>query len=241
VSLVWENELGGLTFECVGEHDRVFIKWAPQGSGLNLGDEAERLRWASPFTPVPRVLDLGADGDGEWLVTVAVPGRSAVDERWRAEPAVAITAIGEGLRAFHDAVPVAPCPFTWSVEERLGDARRRTDTDPQRPSGWHAIHRSLTVADALAAAEDAPSTDLLVVCHGDACAPNTLLDDDGRWTGHVDLGAMGVADRWADLAIATWSTEWNYGPGWESELLAAYGIDPDPDRTMYYRLLWDLT
>jgi len=49
-----------------------------------------------------------------------------------------------------------------------------------------------------------------------------------------------VADRWADLAIATWSAEWNYGPGWERPLLDAYGIRPDPDRTRYYRLLWDL-
>ena len=44
----------------------------------------------------------------------------------------------------------------------------------------------------------------------------------------------------ADLAIATWSAGWNYGPGWEPLLLDAYGVEPDPDRTAYYRLLWDL-
>jgi kanamycin kinase len=49
-----------------------------------------------------------------------------------------------------------------------------------------------------------------------------------------------VGDRWADLAVATWSTEWNYGPGWENDLLRAYGVDPDPERVAYYRLLWDL-
>ncbi|MGH3933798.1 MAG: phosphotransferase, partial [Pseudonocardiaceae bacterium] len=84
----------------------------------------------------------------------------------------------------------------------------------------------------------APPVDQLVVCHGDACAPNTVLLEDGRLSGHVDLGALGVADRWADLAIATWSTEWNYGPGWDGPLLAAYGVDPDPERIAYYRLLW---
>ncbi len=88
--------------------------------------------------------------------------------------------------------------------------------------------------------ERPPPIDRLVVCHGDTCAPNTLIGDDGRCAGHVDLGALGVADRWADLAIATWSTRWNYGDGWEPALLAAYGIDPDPERTAYYRLLWDL-
>ena len=79
-----------------------------------------------------------------------------------------------------------------------------------------------------------------MVCHGDACAPNTLIGDDGRWSGHVDFGALGVADRWADLAVACWSTTWNYGPGWSRPLLKAYGVKPDPRRLAYYRLLWDL-
>ena len=45
----------------------------------------------------------------------------------------------------------------------------------------------------------------------------------------------------ADLAVATWSADWNYGPGWDRLLLDAYGIRPDPERTRYYRLLWDLS
>jgi kanamycin kinase len=105
---------------------------------------------------------------------------------------------------------------------------------------WHEDFRGLGVAAALEQAAEAPPIDRLVVCHGDSCAPNTLIGADGRWSGHVDLGELGVADRWADLAIATWSTTWNYGPGWEIPLLDAYGIAPDEDRTRYYRLLWAL-
>jgi kanamycin kinase len=57
---------------------------------------------------------------------------------------------------------------------------------------------------------------------------------------YLDLGELGVADRWWDLAVATWSTTWNLGPGWEPAFLEAYGIDPDPERIAYYRLLYDL-
>ena len=85
---------------------------------------------------------------------------------------------------------------------------------------------------------DAPPVDRLVVCHGDACAPNTLIDADGRCCGHVDLGSLGVADRWADLAIATMSLGWNYAASCEDELLEAYGIERDDVRIDYYRRLW---
>jgi kanamycin kinase len=44
----------------------------------------------------------------------------------------------------------------------------------------------------------------------------------------------------ADLAVATWSATWNYGISWEQRLLDAYGVAPDPERTSYYRLLYDL-
>ena len=57
----------------------------------------------------------------------------------------------------------------------------------------------------------------------------------------MDLGALGVADRWADLAVASWSTAWNYGGDWTDALLDAYGVDRDEERIRYYRALGDAT
>ena len=238
--VVWRNELGGLTIEATGAVGRRFIKWAPAGSGLNLAAEAPRLRWAGAYTPVPRVLGGGTDHSGEWLITAAVAGSSAVAPRWKAAPETAVCAIGVGLRGLHNALPVASCPFSWSAEDRVADAMRRARLRTLSPKSWHPEHAGLSVDEALHAVSQSPPTDQLVVCHGDACAPNTMLADDGSPAGHVDLGDLGVADRWADLAVATWSIDWNYGPGWQRQLLDAYGIDPDPDRLAYYRLLWDL-
>jgi aminoglycoside phosphotransferase len=242
---VWRNELGGLTFEVSAGTRREFIKWAPPGSGIDFTDEIARLRWAGSWLRVPNVLasgtdDSGADGGGSWMVTSGLAGDNAVSDRWRAEPHTAVTAIGNGLRALHDALPISRCPFSWSVGDRIADVRRRAQGALIEPGRWHPEHRSLDLSGALRVIDQPPPIDRLVVCHGDACAPNTLLDDSGTWTGHVDLGRLGVADRWADLAVATWSTRWNYGPGWEDTLLAAYGVEPDRPRTAYYRLLWDL-
>jgi kanamycin kinase len=151
-----------------------------------------------------------------------------------------VIAIGEVLRALHDALPVAGCPFSWMAEDRIAAAQRAAAAGRLDTSDWAPAHQELGIEGVLAQARNIVPADKLVVCHGDACAPNTLIADGGRCSGHVDLGDLGVADRWADLAIATWSTEWNYGTGWEQVLLDAYGIKPDAERTRYYRLLWEL-
>lgn len=239
-SLVWRNQLGGLTFEVTAGAGREFIKWSPAGSGPGFGPEIARLRWAASWLNVPRVLGYGSDDDGTWLVTAGLPGDSAVSDRWVAKPCLAVAAIGEGLRAMHDTLPIDGCPFSWSRDSRIADAHARAAGGRLDPATWHSEYRLLDLPTALRLADAPPSVDQLVVCHGDACAPNTLIGPNGRWVGHVDLGMLGVADRWADLAVATWSTQWNVGPGWEHHLLDAYGVDPDPQQIAYYRLLWDL-
>lgn len=229
VRAVWVNDEGGVTYRLHsrGHLATEFVKVARSPHFTDFGDEARRLRWAASYVTVPRVLGAGlerssesSDGDWAWLRTQALPGLSAVHPRWLAAPEVAVRAIGSGLRTLHDRLPVESCPFGWSVTSRLGglspSARLRLGC--------------------------APPVDRLVVCHGDACAPNTLIDDDGRCSGHVDFGDLGVADRWADLAVATLSLGWNYpGRNWEAEFYDAYGLEvrePDRPRVDYYRRLW---
>jgi kanamycin kinase len=110
-------------------------------------------------------------------------------------------------------------------------------------AGLRLLHDALPVTDcpfrAPSWASGAPPADQLVVCHGDACAPNTLIGDDGRCSGHVDLGELGVADLWADLAIATLSLGWNYPAIEENVLLDAYGVTRDEQRIAYYRARWE--
>lgn len=76
-----------------------------------------------------------------------------------------------------------------------------------------------------------------VVCHGDPCAPNTLLAD-GAFAALVDLGDVGVGDRWSDLAIASWSLEWNGLGDAEPAFWDAYGERRDEQRLQRWRALW---
>jgi len=77
-----------------------------------------------------------------------------------------------------------------------------------------------------------------VVGHGDPCAPNTLIAH-RAFAGLVDLGRVGVTDRWADLSIASWSLEWNGLEAAEPSFWRAYGIRRDEARMAPWRALWD--
>lgn len=193
--------------------DDQFVKWNPRHTGIDLDRERVRLDWISDRHPAPRVLASGADDDAQWLVTAALPGDCAVGDTWRARRPEAIQAIAEGLRAIHS-IPIADVPGHWTSEVWVG--RTPESLGPR------------------------PPTEQAVLVHGDACAPNTLISAAGNWTGNVDFGDLAVGDRWADLAIASVSLDWNFGAGHQHELFAAYGVEPDGERIQYYRALWQL-
>lgn len=213
VAPVWRNEDGGVTFR-FGD-GMAYLKVQRPGIDWNPDAEATRLAWVARFVPAPSLLQRGRHGDLRWLLTVGLPGRSAVDRPWRDRPELVVPVLGRALRRFHDTVPAGNCPFSWSVEARVR-------------------HYDL----AATFLEHIPELDP-VVCHGDACNPNFLLTEDGSFSGYVDLGSVGVADRWADLAPALQSLAWNYGAGWEDTLLTAYGIEPDEPKRAFYTALWD--
>lgn len=190
-----------------------YIKWNPKDSGIDLDREHERLRWLAGRHPVPRVLRFGQNATEQWLLTEAVPGEHAVGDTWRERRSEAIAAIALGLRELH-AIPIDDFPQDWIDDAWPNQRQQSLGTGP-------------------------PIEDFVVV-HGDACAPNTLISEDGVWTGNVDFGDLTLSDRWADLAIASMSLDWNFGEGHQSEFFDAYGIDPDPERIVYYRGLWDL-
>ena len=188
-----------------------YLKWNPRATGIDLVREAARLEWISARHPAPPVLEFGSDDQAEWMLTAAIPGGYAVGDAWRARPSEAIAAIAAGLRAIH-ALPVADFPTEW----------RGTTWVDRQPDNLGAR----------------PPIDEPMVVHGDACAPNTLITDDGAWSGNVDFGDLGVGDRWADLAVASMSLDWNFGEGHQDEFYEAYGVEPDEERIRYYRSLW---
>lgn len=224
-----------------GRAPGLFVKLADVGHYPTMADEARRTAWAAPYLPVPEVVAHGTEANVQWLVTRAMPGLDATRPGAAGSVRELARILGRGLRRFHDALPVARCPFDFRVVEALGHVRSRLATgliDAERD--FHEEFAHLTPEGAVGLLEStAPATEDLVVCHGDYCLPNVLIAD-GEAVGFLDLGEVGVADRWWDLAVATWSVTWNLGPGHEDTFLEAYGAPPDDERMRFFRLLYDL-
>ncbi|HTU39358.1 MAG TPA: aminoglycoside 3'-phosphotransferase [Acidimicrobiales bacterium] len=205
-----------------------------------LSAEAERMIWAAPYLPVPEVVACTRVGAVGILITEAIPGCDATHPAWRDDLPALVSALGRGLRSFHEAVEEEWCPFRFDVARALDHVARRVAAGTIGAADFHPEHERFSAASALAElVATAPPHEDLVVCHGDYCPPNVLLED-GRVTGYVDLGELGVADRWWDIAVGAWSTGWNYGPEFEPLFYESYGVEPDPERIAFYRLLYDV-
>lgn len=196
--------------------DAEYVKSCPAHPEWDAVAEAERMRWARTYVAVPEVLGVGVEHDESWLHSRALDGENAVRPRFTERPEWPYASSPVVCERCRIASP-------WPTARSRG--RWRTGS---------TVSEVLT--EPLGTAEP-PAVDHLVVCHGDACAPNTLITADDTDAGHVDLGSLGVADRWADLAVATYSLEWNYDGSWEDGFFETYGVERDDIRIDYYRRL----
>ncbi|HWD80843.1 MAG TPA: aminoglycoside 3'-phosphotransferase [Kribbella sp.] len=240
----------------VGESDttvyrrgNVFAKCCGPSGVAELAAERDRIHWLSGTElPGATVLDWfkshssAAPGGGACLLTAAVPGvpgdllPATTHDR-------AMRSLGRVLRQLHS---LADCPFERPLADVIAtaaDVVRRGAVNPQfLTDEWRKVPPAELLAQVVAESTYVEKVLEPVVCHGDACLPNVFFDPDTlEVTGLIDLGRLGIADRYADLALTTiqFHDEWSADPG---PFLEAYGVpDPDPRRLHFFRLLDPLT
>ncbi len=224
-----------------------YVKIGGDDGADGVADEAERLGWLAGRAAVPEVLAHHRDGDGRaWLVTAEVPGVPAHDPGFAlgsVEPL--LEALGQGLRRLHDTLPVDACPFDARLDVLLARSRARVRAGKVDVDALEPAYRRLTpdqILDHLHATRPPEPAEDLVVAHGDPCLPNLLVDPAAlTLSGLVDVGRLGVSDRYRDLAIVARSLVANVGPEVASRFFDAYGLSrPDLLRLEYYVLLDEL-
>lgn len=221
----------------------LVLKLVEMGSGAPpLTEEIARLEWLQGRWPVPELVAHGGDDRATWMVTTSLAGHDATRSPLAGQPEVLARRLGEVLRDLHDRGPVDDCPFDGRAAALVDHARRQVEAGLVDPADFQPIHQGLTPQELLAHVVDRQPADPpdLVLTHGDYCLPNVVLADDGR-AGVVDLGLVGVGDRYRDLAIGARSVVANLGPAAVGPFFDAYGIEfPDLARVDAFIMIDEL-
>lgn len=237
------GESGGAVYRLHGKPGapELYLKHGKHQVADDIDAEAARLRWLAEYLPAPRGVQFERTSQDAWLLMTAIPGLSAhqVMEAHPESLNAVVDALAAFLRRLH-AIPLAACPFTSDLGQRLALARARIeaglvdadDFDEER-EGWSPER----VWDAMQAL--LPLTPDPVVTHGDYSLDNLLLRD-GEVIGCIDAGRVGVADRYQDLAIM-WNCLGEFGAPLQERFMRSYGIaDIDQGKLTLHLLLDEL-
>jgi streptomycin 3"-kinase len=249
-SPVTTGESGATVFR--DEDATRYAKCVPAAEAAVLKAEHDRVEWlADQDVPGPRVLDWRSGEAGALLATSAVPGVPA-DRLSAADLRAAWEHIADTVRGLHE-LPAHRCPFDRGLDTMVALARDVVGRNAVNPE-FLPVEQQHTPPDELLArlepevarmrAQEAADT---VVCHGDLCLPNIVVDPETRKVaGFIDLGRLGTADRYADLALLlanareTWEDEEQALAG-DTQFADWYGLVLDRDRLNFYLHLDPLT
>lgn len=233
---------GGSVFRLTGKSGApdLFLKHGTGSAAQDITDEMVRLRWLSRRIAVPEVTNFLAAGEEAWLVSSALPGRTAYELLCEdaAPTEVIVDALAAFLRRLH-AIPTAECPFASDHLLRMVLAKARVEAGLVEEDDFDDARAGWSAAQVYAALEaHLPLTSDLVVTHGDYSLDNLLIEN-GLIVGCIDTGRVGVADRWQDLAIM-WNCLEEFGKGAQTRFVATYGAALDFEKLEFHLLLDEL-
>ena len=208
--------------------------------GSDLDREWQRLRWAELLVlPTPKPISFSPEPP-ELLVQGSLHGVT-LDEILHTSSAIELgRLLGGAVRAIHE-LPVSDCPFRETLDIALERAARAVASESVRLDLLDPRLRSTPLSELLERVQrERPPVEDLVVTHGDI-ALASVYTDGARISGYANLGMLGVADRYRDLALCVRDLAEDAGADAVRAFLTTYGLRrPDSQRLAYYALLDEL-
>lgn len=221
-------------------HPLLYLKHGCGPQASDVIDEFARLHWLQGRIEVPAIVSFQSMEEDAWLLTTAVAGTTAyelLDQGDQTTAHAVVDALADYLRRLHAIAP-SDCPFNAGHPFRLARAKTRMeqglvdedDFDEQRLGQTpEALWKRLSIL--------VPDGSDQVVTHGDYSLDNLIFPPDGPLR-CIDVGRLGLADRYQDIAIA-WNCLGEFGADLQRRFLGRYGIDALDERRLEFHLTLD--
>jgi len=241
----------GMSESEVRIYDKYVLKIQPNSAETD--NEYLMVNWLNHQIPIPSIPVYRKKDGFTYTLMTKVEGNMLCTEEYMKEPEVIIKIMALALKMLWK-VDIKNCPYTTSrLDNQLRAAEYNVanglvdidNVEPETfgPRGFKNPEELLKWLKCNRPEED------IVLTHGDFCLPNILVKD-GSISGFIDLGKMGPADRWQDIAIAIRSMEHNFNGKYTDGqkifdfkpemLIDELGITWDEPKYRYYILLDEL-
>ncbi len=223
-----------------------------QAASEEADNEARVSRWLKDRIPVPRIAAYCTAGKRAYCLMSRIYGKMLCDEVYMTNPQKLLDIVTQALQMLWS-VDISDCPCDNSLSVKLAMAGHnvengKVDLDNVEPETFGENGFS-SPAELLRWLENNRPEEDSAFSHGDFCLPNLFADKD-KVTGFIDLGKMGIADRWQDIALCYRSLKHNFEgkynggklyEGYYPEMLfEKLGVKPDWEKLKYYILLDEL-
>ena len=223
--------------QIIKDNQIYYLKIAKKGL---LTQEYNALKWLDGKLSVPEIVLFDDESENEFLITRAILGEMVCSENYLKSPAESLKIIKEAFDNIY-AVDISNCPFDVSNKYKLSLIERNVKKGLVKNADLkeETLQKFGSVENLLKYLIDNQFEEELCFSHGDTSLPN-IFALGNKFSGFIDVGECGIADKWFDLAICEKSIKKNYGEEYISKFYKELNIIPDRNKLDYYLLMMEL-
>lgn len=214
-----------------------FLKIASLGL---LTSEYEKLKWLENRLSVPKIVLYDKNDTIEYLITESINGEMVCSDKYIINPILGLKVIAEAFNEISK-VDISDCPFDVSINYKLNLVEKNIEDKLINISqiSKKTLDRFGNLENILKYLKENKFDGNNCFSHGDTSLPNIFANND-KFSGLIDVGECGIADKWFDLAICEKSIRRNYGEEYISKFYELLNIVPDRRKIDYYLLIMEL-
>lgn len=224
-------------FKITKESKEFYLKI---GKNDTLIREFTALNWLKGKLSVPEIVLFDENNNYEYLITEALPGEMICSDYYENNPEEALKIIKEAFDNLYS-IDISTCPFNVSIDYKLNLVQKNVENNliKKENISKKVLDKYKSPENILNYLKNNKFKEELCFSHGDISLPN-IFALNYKFSGFIDVGECGIADKWFDLAICEKSIKRNFGDKYVSKFYETLNIIPDRKKIEYYLLMMEL-